>query len=198
MRAAERRGRRAVTGLVVVAALVAGLPALAQVNPLPPDKAFRFSARVVDAQTVEARFIIAEGYYLYRDKIHFVIEPATAGLTVPRLPEGKIKEDQFFGRVETYRGDVVVQLHGLQCVPAHAAALVLVLPVHQRLAVFEKEPAISFRILLGQIRKGAVVENLTFSFAGIDPVRVQCAGRGGRRSRRAAEENHSGGTQAPV
>ena len=80
MRAAERRGRRAVTGLVVVAALVAGLPALAQVNPLPPDKAFRFSARVVDAQTVEARFIIAEGYYLYRDKIHFVIEPATAGL----------------------------------------------------------------------------------------------------------------------
>jgi thiol:disulfide interchange protein DsbD len=109
MRPADER-RRAFTALVVAAALVAGLPALAQVNPLPPDKAFRFSARLVDAQTVEARFMIAEGYYLYRDKIHFAIEPAAAGLTVPRLPEGKIKEDQFFGRVETYRGDVVVKL----------------------------------------------------------------------------------------
>jgi len=109
MKAAEKRRRNAFAGLVA-AALVAGLPALAQVNPLPPDKAFRFSARLVDAQTVEARFVIAEGYYLYRDKIHFTIEPAAAGLTVPPLPDGKIKEDQFFGRVETYRGDVVVKL----------------------------------------------------------------------------------------
>ncbi len=54
--------------------------------------------------------MIAEGYYLYRDKIHFAVEPATVGLTVPRLPVGTVKEDQFFGRVETYRGDVVVNL----------------------------------------------------------------------------------------
>jgi thiol:disulfide interchange protein DsbD len=96
--------------LAAAVTLAAALPALAQVNPLPPEKAFRFSARLVDAQTVEARFMIAEGYYLYRDKIHFAIEPAAAGLTVPRLPDGKVKEDQFFGRVETYRGDVVVNL----------------------------------------------------------------------------------------
>jgi thiol:disulfide interchange protein DsbD len=110
MRAAEKRRRGVFFGLALAAALAAALPALAQVNPLPPDKAFRFSARLVDAQTVEVRFMIAEGYYLYRDKIHFAIEPAAAGLTVPRLPEGKVKEDQFFGRVETYRGDVVVNL----------------------------------------------------------------------------------------
>jgi thiol:disulfide interchange protein DsbD len=110
MRAAEKRRRGAFLALALAAALAAALPALAQVNPLPPDKAFRFSARLVDAQTVEVRFMIAEGYYLYRDKIHFAIEPAAAGLTVPRLPEGKVKEDQFFGRVETYRGDVVVNL----------------------------------------------------------------------------------------
>jgi thiol:disulfide interchange protein DsbD len=79
-------------------------------NPLPPEKAFRFSARLVDAQTVEARFVIANGYYLYRDKVHFTVEPASAGLSVPQLPSGKVKEDQFFGRVETYRGDVVVNL----------------------------------------------------------------------------------------
>ena len=79
-------------------------------NPLPPEKAFRFSARLIDAQTIEARFVIANGYYLYRDKVHFTVEPASAGLSVPSLPSGKVKEDQFFGRVETYRGDVVVNL----------------------------------------------------------------------------------------
>ena len=83
---------------------------LAQGNPLPAEKAFRFSARLLDAQTVEARFYIAEGYYLYRDRVHFAVEPASAGLSVPPLPSGKVKEDQFFGRVETYRGDVVVNL----------------------------------------------------------------------------------------
>src|SRR5262249_59887994 len=63
-----------------------------------------------DARTIEARFMIADGYYLYRDKIHFTVEPAAAGLSVPPLPEGKVKEDQFFGRVETYRDGVVVKL----------------------------------------------------------------------------------------
>jgi thioredoxin:protein disulfide reductase len=110
MGAAEKRRRGAFPGLAAAAMFAAAWPALGQVNPLPPDKAFRFSARLVDAQTVEARFMIAEGYYLYRDKIHFAIEPAAAGLTVPRLPEGKVKEDQFFGRVETYRGSVAVNL----------------------------------------------------------------------------------------
>jgi len=108
---AEARWRRLVAGSALAFALVAASAwAMAQVNPLPPDKAFRFSARLIDAQTVEARFRIAEGYYLYRDKIHFAIEPAAGGLAVPRLPDGKVKDDPFFGHVETYRGDVVVNL----------------------------------------------------------------------------------------
>jgi thiol:disulfide interchange protein DsbD len=109
MRTRRRQGRGLVAGAAAAAMLVAAWPGAAQ-DPLPPDKAFRFSARPLDARTVEARFMIADGYYLYRDKIHFAIEPAAAGLAVPRLPDGKIKEDQFFGRIETYRGDVVVQL----------------------------------------------------------------------------------------
>ena len=86
------------------------MSAFAQSYPLAPEKAFRFSAKLIDARTVEARFTIADGYYLYRDKIHFMVEPAAAGLTVPPLPQGKIKEDQFFGRVETYRESLVVKL----------------------------------------------------------------------------------------
>ena len=85
----------------------------AQVTPLAPDKAFRFSARALNPHTVEARFSIAEGYYLYRDKLHFAVEPAASGLAPPSLPGGKIKEDQFFGRVETYR-EGRVPLHTLR------------------------------------------------------------------------------------
>ncbi len=85
-------------------------PASAQVNPLAPEKAFRFSARALNPHTVEARFVIADGYYLYREKLHFAVEPTAAGLVAPSLPKGKMKEDQFFGRMETYRGNLIVNL----------------------------------------------------------------------------------------
>jgi thiol:disulfide interchange protein DsbD len=102
-------GARAAIASSALAALVLASAAAAQ-NPLPPERAFRFSARMIDDRTVEARFNIADGYYLYRDKIHFAIEPSTTGLTVPTLPSGAVKEDPFFGRVETYRGAMVVNL----------------------------------------------------------------------------------------
>jgi len=94
-----------------VVALAIAVPVLGQIDPLPPERAFRFTARALNPQTIEAKFTIAEGYYLYRDKIHFSVEPVTAGLTVPPLPEGKVKEDQFFGRVETYRDSLIVNLN---------------------------------------------------------------------------------------
>lgn len=97
------------TALVALALLI-GIPALAQVRPLAPEKAFRFSARALSPSTIEARFTIADGYYLYRDKIHFVVEPTGIALPVPPLPTGKIKVDEFFGKVETYRESLVVSL----------------------------------------------------------------------------------------
>jgi len=82
----------------------------ADVNLLPPEQAFRFSARALDDRTLEARFVIADGYYLYRDKFKFAVTPDTAVLGSPNLPAGKIKTDEFFGKVETYRGTLVVKL----------------------------------------------------------------------------------------
>lgn len=76
---------------------------------LEPERAFAFSAQAVDESTVEARFLIANGYYLYRDKLKFSVEPVTlAG--APVLPPGKMKHDEFFGNVETYRGGIAVRL----------------------------------------------------------------------------------------
>ncbi len=93
---------------VLWGALAFSQGALAQEEPLDPDLAFRFSARVVDATTLEARWQIADGYYLYRDKFRFELSGATLGKV--ELPPGKIKQDEYFGRVETYRKDVRILL----------------------------------------------------------------------------------------
>ena len=77
---------------------------------LPPEQAFRYSARALDSRMLEARFVVADGYYLYRDKFSFAVTPDGAVLGAPEMPAGKVKTDQFFGNVETYRGTVVVKL----------------------------------------------------------------------------------------
>jgi thiol:disulfide interchange protein DsbD len=59
---------------------------------------------------VEASFAVADGYYLYRDKLRFSATPEAVALGSVTLPAGKVKEDPFFGRVETYRDRVVVRL----------------------------------------------------------------------------------------
>ncbi|HEY1327777.1 MAG TPA: protein-disulfide reductase DsbD domain-containing protein [Casimicrobiaceae bacterium] len=95
----------ALAGTVAAAGLPVGEPKL-----LPPEQAFRFSARALDSQTLEARFDVVDGYYLYRDKLAFSLEPATAGTAKPELPKGERHHDEFFGDVQTYRGRVVVRL----------------------------------------------------------------------------------------
>jgi len=74
---------------------------------LDPDVAFRYSAKLVEPGKIEATFKIADGYYLYRDKIKFFPETGVE-LGVPTLPAGKIKQDAIFGKVETYRGEIRV------------------------------------------------------------------------------------------
>ena len=98
------------------AVLLAPSAAISQPDLLEPERAFAFSARALDAQTLEARFTIAEGYYLYRDRMRFSTAPASLA-AVPVLPRGTVKDDPFFGRVETYRGDVVVRLALAKPVP---------------------------------------------------------------------------------
>ncbi|HEX4884612.1 MAG TPA: protein-disulfide reductase DsbD N-terminal domain-containing protein [Casimicrobiaceae bacterium] len=98
-------------------------PAAAELKLLPPEDAFRYSARAIDARTLEAQFTIADGYYLYRDKLRFGVEPAPAAAGVPALPPGKMKDDAFFGRVETYRDRVVVRIPVEQAAPGQSVTL---------------------------------------------------------------------------
>ncbi len=77
---------------------------------LPPEQAFRPSAIALDGESVEVRFDIADGYYLYRDKFRFAVEPDTLSLGTPALPPGKEKMDDTFGQVEVYYREVAIRL----------------------------------------------------------------------------------------
>ncbi|MGH8718497.1 MAG: protein-disulfide reductase DsbD [Burkholderiales bacterium] len=77
---------------------------------LPPEQAFQFSARAVAADEIEVKYDIAQGYYLYRDKFQFEVSPESLVIGPPALPPGKVHEDEFFGKVETYRGALIVRL----------------------------------------------------------------------------------------
>ena len=77
---------------------------------LPPSLAFKPTASAADGQTVVVRFEIAKGYYLYRDKFRFSVEPASVALGAPTLPKGEPKVDDTFGAVEVYYQQVQIRL----------------------------------------------------------------------------------------
>ena len=82
------------------------LPAAAAVDEadlLPVDQAFALSAHAEDVKQIRLDWAIADGYYLYKHRIKVVA--ADAGkLGAPVLPRGEPHDDEFFGKVETYRG----------------------------------------------------------------------------------------------
>ncbi len=78
---------------------------------LPPEQAFALTAWMQD-NSVIAEYRIAPGYYMYRERFAFEIEasdtPARFGAA--SMPPGKIMEDEFFGKMETYRDRVRIEL----------------------------------------------------------------------------------------
>ncbi len=90
----------------------AGVPLQAQEDELlPPEQAFALTAWMQD-NSVIAEYRIAPGYYMYRERFAFEIEasdtPARFGAA--SMPPGKIMEDEFFGKMETYRDAVRIRL----------------------------------------------------------------------------------------
>ena len=77
---------------------------------LHPDEAFVLTVIPEDSEKFQASFRVAEGYYLYRDKTSFSIAGHDAGLMPYQLPEGPVKDDPLFGKVQTWSGDVAVGL----------------------------------------------------------------------------------------
>lgn len=102
-------------GLMLAAATLRTPAQLSDLDLLPPSRAFRLEVSRPQADRVHIRWTIAEGYYLYRQRLRFEAAPAKVldGFT---LPPGTVKLDPFFGETEIYRHRVAFEL------PLEAAA----------------------------------------------------------------------------
>ena len=69
---------------------------------LPPDKAFVLSAASDSADRITLRWDIADGYYLYRDKVKVAPLAGNAQLGELHMPGGKVKHDEYFGEQVVY------------------------------------------------------------------------------------------------
>src|SRR5258708_12276828 len=103
--------------LLLILASLLSAPAFGQLklggstdNLLEPEKAFAFSARALDAGSIEVRFTIADGYYMYRERFRFAAEGPGTRLGTAQFPRGEKHKDEFFGEVETYRKEVRVRI----------------------------------------------------------------------------------------
>ena len=95
--------------------LFAAWPAAAidESDLLPVDQAYVLSAEATGPDEVRLRWKIADGYYLYRHRTSATPASASVRAGALRLPKGEPHEDEFFGKTETYRGELVATLPGI-------------------------------------------------------------------------------------
>ncbi len=86
--------------------------AQAENDLLPADEAFAFKAKVVNDEVL-LTWDIAQGYYLYKEKIKISSDFSTQ-LGIAKFPKAKIKNDEFFGKIGVYRNNAVVAIPVLE------------------------------------------------------------------------------------
>ncbi|MDF0534130.1 protein-disulfide reductase DsbD [Shewanella sp. A32] len=72
---------------------------------MPVEKAFAFDAEQ-NGQVVKVSFVIADGYYMYRDKLQFAVEGGELGDVAK--PSGESHHDDYFGDQAVYRSYVEI------------------------------------------------------------------------------------------
>jgi thiol:disulfide interchange protein DsbD len=100
-------------GLLALLPLLLLSMAAHAINPedlLEPEKAFRLSARAVAPDAIEVRYVIADGYYMYRERFKFAADPDSVKFGTADFPKGEVHQDAFFGRTETYRKAVAIRI----------------------------------------------------------------------------------------
>ena len=79
---------------------------------LSPDIAFKLDLTALDANHLNASFKVVPGYYLYRERIKFILAPGTPNtISSIDLPQGEIKDDPNFGKQEVYHHDFVAKIN---------------------------------------------------------------------------------------
>ncbi|MCX7206651.1 MAG: protein-disulfide reductase DsbD [Proteobacteria bacterium] len=97
--------------LKTLSALLCVISMMAWAEPdtefLEPEQALKMSASARDHQTVEVRFAIAQGYYLYKNKLKIAADNGLI-LGETEFPASLPHDDPNFGKVETYRGQLIL------------------------------------------------------------------------------------------
>ena len=79
---------------------------------LTPEQAFQLEIIAKNAQTLQANFTVSSGYYLYKERIKFVLAPGTtAEIAGIDFPIAEIKNDKNFGKMEVYHHDFSVNVN---------------------------------------------------------------------------------------
>jgi thiol:disulfide interchange protein DsbD len=96
--------------LLLVATLVAPMPALAADDQPPrPEEVFRYA--VFDAgDAIEIDWAVDDGFYMYQSAFGFESADPAIVLGEPELPEGKVYNDEFLGEQVIYRGNFFVRI----------------------------------------------------------------------------------------
>ena len=80
-------------------------------NLLPVEEAFVLDAQATSSDRITLRWKIAPGCYLYRHQLKVQADPGFAA-QAPQIPAGEPHQDEYFGRVETYRDTLTVIVPG--------------------------------------------------------------------------------------
>jgi len=72
---------------------------------LDPDVAFRPASRV-EGNVLRVRWVIADGYYLYRQRMDIKAESPDLKLGEPSFPQGTLKTDPYLGTQEIFTQQV--------------------------------------------------------------------------------------------
>jgi thiol:disulfide interchange protein DsbD len=96
--------------LVMGVVLCTGLGAVyADADFLEPEQAFQFSSKQIAPDKIEVTYLIADGYYMYRERFKF--DAVGVKLGEPEFPKGTAHFDETFQKnVETFRKSITVQI----------------------------------------------------------------------------------------
>ena len=135
---------------------------------LKPDQAFAFNSMAADGNTVQVSWTIADGYYMYRDRMKFSSDTPGITLGEPKLPAGTIMDDEFFGKIAVFRNNVTAtipvirapgapDLFALKAVSQGCADIGVCYPPHTQVASLEL-PAAAPGGLASTVKPAAAAE----------------------------------------
>lgn len=132
-------------------------------KPLAGEKAFEFSIKATNSETIVADWNLAPGHYLYRDRIYFSLKDHNQGvLGNPILPTGTIKEDEYMGKTTVYNNHLSISIP----IMTHTKEPVQLLVSYQGCSMggycyppITKLVELDMQNNFGHIAKGTTVEN---------------------------------------